>query len=80
MNIYTPYEGRHNDDEYVNSLAFINSFIADNCCMTIYVMGDVNADISDNASFFAKHMIRMCEDNNLVLSSQVLLPADSFTY
>ena len=80
LNIYTPYESRHNDNEYVNRLAFMNSFIADNCCTTIYVTGDMNADISDNASSFAKHMIRMCEDLNLVLFSQVLLPADSFTH
>ena len=69
------YESRHDDNEYVNRLAFIKYFIADNCCTIIYVTErDMNADISDNASSFAKNMIRMCEDHNLVLSSQVLLP------
>ena len=42
--------------------------------------GDMNADITDNSSYFHKHMLRCCKDNNLVLSSQEFLPADSFTY
>ena len=29
LNIYMPYESRKNDDEYVNRLAFISSFISD---------------------------------------------------
>ena len=72
LNVYTPYEASHNDDEYVYKLSFINSFIADNCCTTVLVVGDMNADISDISSPFAKHMLRMCDENNLVLSSQLL--------
>lgn len=40
----------------------------------------MNADISDKCSYFHKHMVRFCKDNNLILSSQELLPADSFSY
>lgn len=40
----------------------------------------MNADLSDRCSLFAKHMLQLCDDNNLTLSSQVLLPADSYSY
>lgn len=40
----------------------------------------MNADIADSGSVFANHLTRFCEDNNLTLSSGVLLPADSYTY
>ena len=50
LNMYTPYESRQNDDEYVNRLAFISSFISDHQCTSIYIMGDMNADLSDEHS------------------------------
>ena len=37
LNIYTPYESRENDDEYVNRLKFIRSFISDHQCTSIYL-------------------------------------------
>lgn len=44
------------------------------------VIGDMNADISDSNSSFANHMVQFCQDNNFILSSKVILPADSYTY
>ncbi len=67
------------EDEYLNRLAFINYFIQDNTS-SVYVIGDVLADISDRNSLFANHMAQFCHDNNFILSSKVLLPADSYTY
>ena len=40
----------------------------------------MNSDLSDSTSIFAKHMVQFCEDNNLFLSSQLLLPSNSFSY
>ena len=40
----------------------------------------MNADLSDKLSMFAKHLVNFCEENNLILSSQILLPAESYTY
>ncbi|KAL7383862.1 hypothetical protein ABVT39_019381 [Epinephelus coioides] len=62
-----------------NRLAFIHSFIEDSDS-TCYVNGDFNADVSDSNSLFAKHLVHFCNDNNLVLSSKVFLPNNSFTY
>ena len=30
--------------------------------------------------YVAKHLVQLCEDNKRILSSQLLLPANSFTY
>lgn len=80
LNVYTPYESSENEVEYLNRLAFINAFIQDNSICSVYVVGDMNADINDSNSLFAKHLICFSEDNNFTLSSRVLLPADSYTY
>lgn len=80
LNIYTPYECSQNEDEYRNRLGFVSSFIDEYKSTSIFVVGDMNADVSDNQFLFAKHMQQFCEDNNLVVSSQLLLPSDSFTY
>lgn len=74
LNVYTPFECQQNKDEYLNRLAFIQCFICDNNSSSVYVV-----DLSDGHSLFAKHMLQFCDDNNLKLSSQLLLPADSFS-
>ena len=82
VNVYMPYD-KHDvaqEEEYLTKLAFIGSFIEEHPTTNIFITGDMNADISGGGSRFGKHMTRFCEDNNLVLSSQLLLPADSFTY
>ena len=79
LNVYTPYESLENEDEYLNRLAFINSFISENHTTSVHVVGDLNADISDKRSLFAKLLLQFCDDNNFFLSTQMLLPADSFT-
>ena len=80
LNVYTPYECRENEDEYLHRLAFINSFIQDSSCSNIYVVGDMNADLLDSKSLFSNHMLQFSEDNNLILSSKECLPINSYTY
>ena len=80
LNIYTPYESSHNEDEYLNRLACVLSFIEDNASTCIYVVGDMNSDISDVNSSFAKHLKQFCTDSGLILSSKLLLPNESYTY
>lgn len=41
-------------------------------------MGNMNADISDRNSVFANYIHQFCQDNNLILSSKMLLPVDSY--
>ena len=80
LNIYTPFESHQNEDEYLNRLAFINSFISECLVTSVYIVGDMNADLSDRNSMFAKHLLQFCADNSLFLSSKLLLPADSYSY
>ena len=46
----------------------------------ISVLGDWNSDISDSESVFCRHFKQFCEENSWLLSSELLLPANSFTY
>lgn len=46
----------------------------------MFVVGDMNADLMDKCSLFAKHMLHFSADNNFILSSKLLLPMDSYTY
>uniref|UniRef100_A0A3P9J4I4 Endonuclease/exonuclease/phosphatase domain-containing protein n=1 Tax=Oryzias latipes TaxID=8090 RepID=A0A3P9J4I4_ORYLA len=40
-------------------------------------MGDFNANLSDDSSIFGNHLTSYCEENNLTLSSKILLPDTS---
>ena len=80
LNIYTPYECHKNEDEYLNRLSFISSYIKESAYTCIYVLGDWNADIPDSNSLFGQHLTQVCKDEKLILSSKVLLPDDSYTY
>lgn len=40
----------------------------------------MSSDISDNNSSFAKHLMQICNDSILILSSKILLPVKSYTY
>ena len=80
LNVYTPYECMKNEDEYLSRLAFIMSLIQDNPSTCIYVIGDMNADVTDANSLFGKHLAQFCSDSGLILSSKLRLPNDSYTY
>lgn len=45
LNVYIPYECPDNEDDYINRLACIQTFIQDADCTCIQVVGDMNADI-----------------------------------
>lgn len=57
LNVYTPYKCLQNENEYLNRLAFMRSFIKEIECACIFIMGDMNADISDDNSLFGQHLI-----------------------
>ncbi len=80
LNVYMPYECNANEDEYINRLGFISSLIKENAYTCIFIVDDMNADISGKKSLFSQHLVQFCEDSKLVLSSKVLLPVDSYTY
>ena len=49
-------------------------------CTCIFVLDDMNSDISDDGSLFGRHLNQFCVNNKLVLTSKVMLPSNSYTY
>ncbi len=80
INVYTPYESYDNENEYINRMAHISAFVEELDTTCVYMMGNYNADITDVHSLFAKHLLNSCHDHGFIVSSQQLLPADSFTF
>lgn len=56
------------------------AYIQDNASSSIFIVGDFNADLTDNRSLFANHLKHFCSENSLSLTSEALLPNDSYTY
>ena len=61
-------------------MAHISAVVEELDTTCVYVIGDYNADISDDHSMFGKHLFTFCQDHGFVLSSQKLLPPNSFTF
>ena len=57
LNVYTPYECYKNYDEYINRLGFISLYIKENAYTCIFIVGNMNADISDKKSLFGQHLL-----------------------
>ena len=60
-------------------LTFFNSYVKECTYAKIFVMGDLNAEISDDKSLFGQHLKQFCHDSKLILSSMKFLPVDSYT-
>ena len=74
------YECTNNEADFLNRLAYINSFVEELGTSCVFIVGDLNSDISDPQSAFSNHLQQYCRDSDLILSSKVLLPTNSFTY
>lgn len=68
------------EDEYLENLAVISSLIEELDCTCVQIYGDWNADCSNSCHKFGNFVKQFCSDSGLVLSSEALLPADSFTF
>ncbi len=79
-NVCTPYESYDNENEYINIMAQILAFVEELDTNSVYVIGNYNADISEVHSLVAKHLLNSCHDHGFILSSQQLIPEDSFTF
>lgn len=61
----------------INRLAFRSLYIKETANTCIFIVGDMNADISNEKSLFGQHLEQFCQDSKMILSSKVLLSADS---
>lgn len=81
INVYMPYQCHANEENYINNLGTLSAIIEelDNSCYVI--MGDWNANLGEvQNSAFASHLLNFCDENELKVSSCMILPADSYTY
>ena len=81
ISVYLPYQSPNNEVEYLEKLGYINAVTNDLDTTCFVIVGDWNANIRNGgASTFARHMSQLCMDNSYILSSQALLPTDSYTH
>ena len=81
LNIYMPYQCHEHEDLYLEKLGFVKSFIDELNCTNFVIIGDFNANLGQTGTnLFAGHMSDFCEENNLFISSKILLPPDSYSY
>lgn len=74
---YKPYECPQNGAIYMDWLGFFKSFSHENQFTSVC---DMIADLSNGQPLFAKHMLQFCDYDSLILSGQLPLTADSYSY
>ena len=77
LNVYLPYCCPENFDAYQTYLSELSSFCNINAALEIFRLGDFNAGKGNQ---FWQILMDFCEDNNLIISDDSLLPDTSFTY
>lgn len=81
LNVYMPYQCDRNYDEYLEKLGTLGAIVSelDHTCFCI--LGDWNANPSDiNNSLFGVLLHNFTQELDLLISSALLLPSDSYTY
>ena len=79
--VYLPYQRADNEENYLNCLGALSAVIDDLGTSSYIILGDWNSNLANvQNSLFARHMIDFCNENNLHISSQLLLPQSSYSY
>ena len=80
--VYMPCMNNSNDreDEYVEKLSILVSIIEDLATSCIQICGDFNADCCNPNHKFGNILNSFLSDTGLHLSSELLLPNDSYTF
>ena len=81
FNIYLPYQCNDNEDEYVSCLSSIKTFMDDIDNTNILIIGDWNANLGNSGTtIFQPLMLDFCSENQLIISSQHVLPESTYTH
>ena len=75
-----PFQSNDNEQEYLEKLGIINGIINDLDSGHTFVLGNFNAYLGLMQSNFGKIFQDPCNENNLVISSKILLPSSSYTF
>ena len=81
LNVYLPYQKHEHEDLYLEQLGYIKSCIDEFNSTNLVIVGDFNANLGQTGTkLFTNHMTEFCSDNTMLISSQLLLPRDSYSY
>lgn len=71
LNIYTPYESSQNEENILTGWLVSCWLFRIMLPHVFFIVGDMNADVSDDSPLFANHLMQFCSDNGWILSSKV---------
>ena len=80
LNVYLPYQSQDNENEYIEKIANLESIVNDLPNTSVTILGDFNADIKKQSSLFKSHYERFVQSSEMIPSSDVILPEDTFTF
>ena len=75
--VYMPTCNKDNYEDFLDYLANIHSIVQSNDCYNTMIIGDWNAD---RHSLFGSSFHDFCKDYNYLISDELFLPDDTFTY
>ena len=76
---YLPFDCPENYDDYMFYLSKILQIVEEFGSPYVYVCGDFNANLLQS-SRFGKELVKLCDESNLSILDELLLPADTFTF
>ena len=80
FNVYLPYQCKDNEDEYLSCLGCIKTFVKDIDCTNFLIIGDWNANLGKSGTHLVQPIMSdFCNENQLILSSKLLLPDTTYT-
>ena len=77
INVYLPYCSPANTDNYINYLSKIYNLFENINNPNLCILGDFNACKKNG---FGVLLSNFCKNNNLIVSDEIFLPQDTFTY
>lgn len=81
LNIYMPYQKVEHEDLYLEQLGYIKAFIDEMNTTNFVIIGDFNANLGlTGNNLFSNHLTEFCSDNDLLLSTKILLPPTTYSY
>lgn len=80
LSVYLPYQCNENEEKYLECLGELSALLQELDTTCYSVLGDWNANLKDmRNSLFARHMSSFCDEHDLIISSQHMLPHSSYT-
>ena len=80
LSVYLPHQCPDNEEEYISKIGILISIVNDLDSPNILIMGDFNAHLGDIPSSFGKILKESCDENEILISSKIFLPANTYTY